>query len=233
VAGDSGSKLQPRWLAVAKLLAVLAVLLGLGLAYRLGVFSDLADPKSFAQAVLALGAWGYLGFVLAYTLLQPFGVPGTVFIVAAPLIWPWPIAFALSMAGTMAASVLGFSYARFIARDWIAARIPARFQRYNAALETNGFRTVFTLRLIFWMPQVLHGFFGVSGVRFSTHFWASLLGYIPPLLVVSYFASEVFDSAGNLQPRAWTILGALLAASLLLLATLRWFDKRHAPPRGA
>ena len=34
------------------------------------------------------------------------------------LIWPWPVAYALSMTGTMAASVVGFSFARFIARDW-------------------------------------------------------------------------------------------------------------------
>lgn len=213
-----------------KLLAVVVVALGLGLAYRFGVFSQLADPKSFSRAVLELGAWGYLWFVLAYALLQPFGVPGTVFVVAAPLIWPWPIAFALSMTGTMAASLVGFSYARFIARDWISARIPERFRKYNAALERNGFRTVFALRLIFWMPQVLHSFFGVSGVRFSTHFWGSLFGYIPPLLVVSYFASEVFDASGNMQPKAWTILGALVVASLALLLAMRWFDKRNLSP---
>ncbi len=57
---------------------------------------------------MELGPWGYVAFVAAYAALQPFGVPGTVFIMAAPLIWPWPVAFALSMAGTMAASVVGF-----------------------------------------------------------------------------------------------------------------------------
>ena len=31
-------------------------------------------------------------------MLQPFGLPGTVFVFAAPLIWPWPVAFGLSMA---------------------------------------------------------------------------------------------------------------------------------------
>ncbi len=100
-------------------------------------------------------------------------MPGTIFIVAAPLIWSWPVAFCLSMVGTMAATVDGFSFARFVARDWVAQRIPARFRKYDDLLALRAFATVFLLRLIFWMPPLLHAFFGVSKVRFSTHFWAS------------------------------------------------------------
>lgn len=211
----------PTWLRVARLAAVLVVGVELLLAWRFGVFAQVENPQRFADSVVALGAWGYLAFVVAYTLLQPFGVPGTIFVVAAPLLWPWPIAFGLSMAGTMGASVVGFSFSRFVARDWVAARIPARLKKYDEALERHAFRTVFLLRLILWMPQVLHGFLGVSRVPFWTHFWASLLGYVPPLLVVSYFARDVFDAAGHLQPRAFLILGALLAASLGLAAILR------------
>jgi uncharacterized membrane protein YdjX (TVP38/TMEM64 family) len=211
----------------SKIAAVVVVAAAALLAYRSGVFTRVADPKSFAASVLTLGAWGYVGFVVAYALLQPFGIPGTVFIVAAPLIWPWPVAFGLSMAGTMAASVIGFSYARFVARDWVSARIPSRFRKYDEALARSAFRTVFTLRLLFWMPQVLHAFLGVSKVSFWTHFWGSLLGYVPPLLLVSYVGSELFDGAGQLQPRALWMLGVLAIASLLLSFLLRHFDRRR------
>lgn len=132
------------------------------------------------------------------------------------------------MVGTMNASVVGFSFARFIARDWLSRRIPARFHRYDKALEQHAFRTVALLRLIFWMPQVLHSFLGVSRVPFWTHFWGSFVGYLPPLFLVSYFGAEIIDLKGNLQPRAWPILGGLLAASLLLIVGLRWHGKRRA-----
>lgn len=214
---------------VARWAAVLAVAVGVLLAWRFGVFAELGDPKSVARAIVELGAWGYVGFVVAYTVLQPFGVPGTVFVVAAPLIWPWPVAFALSMFGTMGASVVGFSFSRFVAREWVQTRIPARFKKYEDALEHNAFRTVFVLRLLFWMPQWLHGLLGVSKVPFWTHFWGSLLGYVPPLLVVSYFTSEVFDEAGKMQPKAWLVLGALVAASLVLVVILRRFERRQRP----
>jgi uncharacterized membrane protein YdjX (TVP38/TMEM64 family) len=218
---------------VQKIGVVVLVFALIALAYSFGVFSWVSEPRSLARRLVEMGVGGYVVFVVTYAVLQPFGVPGTVFIIAAPLIWPWKTAFALSMVGTMGASVIGFSFARFVARDWVAARIPARFRKYDRAIELNGFRTVFFLRLIFWMPQVLHSFLGVSKVSFSTHFWASLLGYVPPLLVVSYLGSEVFDAAGNLQPRAWPALGGLLFASLTLFAALRYYERRQSAAKEA
>lgn len=210
---------------LAKVAIVLLVATMLFLAYRNGFFARVSDPQSFSRAIVAMGIWGYVGFIVAYTCLQPFGVPGTVFIVAAPLIWPWPVAFALSMMGTMGASVVGFSFARFLARDWVSARIPARFRKYDEALEQHAFRTVVTLRLILWMPQVLHGFLGVSKVPFWTHFWGSFLGYIPPLFVVSYFTSEVFDVTGQLKPGAWKIMGGMFLMSLVFALGARQIEK--------
>jgi len=214
-----------RKMTILRVVMILAVLTGLLTAYHYGLFSQVSDPQKFSQAVLGLGIWGYVGFIVAYTCFQPFGVPGTVFVVAAPLIWPWPIAFALSMVGTMGASVVGFSFARFVARDWVAARIPARFRKYDEALEKHAFRTVFTLRLILWMPQVLHGFLGISKVPFWTHFWGSLFGYILPLFVVSYFTSAVFDVTGQLKPGAWKIMGGMFLMSLMFVLISRYVDK--------
>jgi len=193
-------------------------------AQRLGLFDLTSDPARLKQALVDLGPWGYLAFLGAYTLLQPFGVPGTVFVVAAPLIWPWPIAFALSMVGTMSASVVGFSFARFVARDWVAARIPARFRAYDEALEKRAFLTVFTLRFVFWMPQVLHAFLGISRVSFWTHFWGSAAGYVIPLLVVSYFGPQVFEAARAAPREVW--IGVALAAVAVALAV--WAVRRRA-----
>jgi len=206
------------------LLLALALVLG---AWRGGLFARLGEPRQLADALVAIGGWGYLAFVLTYGLLQPFGVPGTVFVVAAPLIWPWPVAFGLSMTGTMLASVVGFSFARFVARDWVSSRIPARLRRYNEALAQRAFQTVFLLRLVLWMPQALHFFLGVSRVRFWTHFWASLLGYIAPLLMVSYLGGTLFDAHGAMRPGAWRPMAALALGSLVLVLALRWRDRRR------
>ena len=207
-----------RTIRIAAVLAVIAILV---LAQRLGVFQQLAEPARMAQKLVELGPWGYAAFIVSYAALQPFGVPGTVFIMAAPLIWPWPVAFALSMAGTMAASVVGFSFARFIARDWVSTRIPARFQKYDDALIRRAFTTVFLLRLVFWMPPLLHAFFGVSKVRFSTHFWGSLAGYALPLFLVSFFGQKLFDRMKDTPAEVWIGIGVGVAVIALGLWMLR------------
>lgn len=212
--------------SAAKLTVVVLALLVMAVAWRTGMLARLAAPRELARALVAMGAWGYLAFVVAYTVLQPFGVPGTIFVVAAPLLWPWPVAFALSMVGTMGASVVGFSFARFVARDWVSARIPARFRKYDEALERHAFQTVAVLRLVFWMPQALHAFLGASRVGFETHFWASLVGYAPPLFLVSFLGAAMFDASGKLQPTAWPAMGGLLVFSAAVATLARAWQRR-------
>ncbi|MDC0747931.1 TVP38/TMEM64 family protein [Polyangium mundeleinium] len=199
-----------------KIAAVAAVAIGLVVAQRLGLFEVFSEPARIKQALVELGPAGYFAFVAAYAALQPFGVPGTIFILAAPLIWPWPVAFALSMVGTMAASVVGFSFARFVARDWVSKLVPARFRAYEEALEKRAFFTVFLLRLIFWMPPMLHVFFGISRVRFQTHFWGSLAGYFLPLLATAYFGEKVFDAMRSAPPSVWIGMGVATVTIIVL-----------------
>ncbi len=192
------------------------------LAWRFGLLERLSEPEAFGRDLVALGAWGYLAFVVSYALVQPFGVPGTVFVVAASLIWPWPIAFALSMVGTMAASTVGFSFARFMARDFVAKRIPAQFRKYDEALEKRAFATVVLLRFVFWMPPLLHAFFGVSKVRFWTHFWGSFVGYLIPLFLMSFFGRKLVDAMKNAPPSVWVGLVAVV----LVAAVTTWAVRR-------
>ncbi len=221
-----GTPLTPRGLRNLRIAAVLAVLALLVVAQRLGVFAQLRDPAKLQRTLVELGPRGYLAFVAAYAVFQPFGIPGTVFVMVAPLIWPWPIAFGLSMTGTMAASVVGFSFARFVARDWVSGIIPARFRRYEERLERRGFATVFLLRLVFWMPPLLHAFFGVSRVRFWTHFWASFLGYLLPLFLMSYFGERLFRALRSMPPAGWVAIAATLAT----LAVATWWWRRRSAP---
>jgi uncharacterized membrane protein YdjX (TVP38/TMEM64 family) len=215
------SESSPRALRNARLAAAAAVVALLLAAQQLGVLQRFGDREDLARTLVGLGVWGYAAFLAAYTLLQPFGVPGTVFILVAPLIWPWQEAFGLSLVGTMSASVVGFSFARFVARDWLTRFIPQRFKQYEEALARRGFATVLVLRFVFWMPPLLHAFFGVSRVPFWTHFWASFLGYLVPLFLVSFFGQKIFDALAGLPPTAWVGLPFTVAIGALTVWSLR------------
>lgn len=209
-----------RWLRVA---AIVAAAASIGVAHRTGLLAKFADPSGVARTLVELGPWGWLAFVVAFAVLQPFGIPGTLFVVAAPLIWPWPTAFALSMTGTMAASVVGFSFSRLVARDFVASLVPPRFRRWDSALEERAFATVLVLRFVFWMPPLLHAFFGISRVSFATHFWASFVGYLVPLFLLSYFGQALVDAARHAPPWVW----AAVVASFATIVATSWLVRRR------
>ena len=186
------------------MLIVAAILV---VAQQLGIFQQLADPPAMRAALVELGGWGYFAFIAAYALLQPFGFPATVFTLSAPLVWPWPVAFALSLTGAMAASVIGFLFARFVARDFVARRIPRRFRRYDEALGRRAFVTVLLMRMAFLMSSPLHAFFGVSKVGFWTHLWGSLVAYVVPLFLVSLYGERIFEVASEAPRELWIGLG--------------------------
>ena len=214
--------ISPRAARFARVALVGLVLVVAFFAVKSGLVSRLAEPEALGREITALGVWGYVAFVVAFALLQPFGLPGTVFVFAAPLLWPWPVAVALSMTGTMAASVVGFSFARFIGRDFVAKRIPARFRAYDEALAKRAFWTIVALRFVFWMPPLLHAFFGVSKVRFWTHVWGSFVGYFVPLLLVSYFGRKIVDVFAGLDAKAWVGI----AVSIVVVGVGVWLVRK-------
>ncbi len=83
---------------------------------------------------------------------------------------------------------------------------------------------MFLLRFVFWMPPLLHAFFGVSRVRFSTHFWGSLAGYALPLFLVSFFGQKLFDMMKAMPVEAWIGIGA----SVVVVAFGVWGFRRRA-----
>jgi uncharacterized membrane protein YdjX (TVP38/TMEM64 family) len=178
---------RPRWLLV---LAGCSLFIG---AERMGILRKLEAPEDLARSVEAMGAAGKLAFLTGFAVLQPLGIPGSVFYLASALIWPFPIAFALSLVGSMAASTTGFTFARYALREFLTPRIPARFQRHNQALAERGFRTVFLLRFVLWTSPLLHAFLGLSQVRFGVHFYGSLCGYVVPVLTMTFFGRRVFS----------------------------------------
>lgn len=137
------------------------------------------DPATMRDWIRAAGPWGGLLFVASYSVFQPFGVNGLVFLLSAPLIWNPTEAFLLNWAGTAGTGLFSYAGARFMARDWIQERLPRRVRRFDERLRTHGFRTVLLLRLIFYTTPSVQWALGVSQVRFFPFLVASVLGVAP------------------------------------------------------
>jgi len=178
-----------RALLTKALLLLLASASMFGL-WRLGLHHRL-DLHTLQSVMLAAGPWGPVFFVLVFSLLQPLGLSAHVFLVAAGLIWPPQVALPLAWLGMMSAAATSFGFSRYLARGWVQPRIPARLRRYDGHLERSGFRTVLTLRLIFFTTSVLQWMLGISRVRFASYLLGTALGNLPLLVIEVLMADRI------------------------------------------
>ena len=197
-------------------LAVLAAALGLLIgAWRLGVFQLLKDPAHVKALLLESGSLGFLVYVVAFAVLQPISpMPGVVFIVAASLVWPPPVAIALSMVGSTLAAVNGFWFARYLARDWVEQWIPDKLRKYDEHLATRGFLTVVALRLFFWTNQGLNFLFGLSRVGFTTHLVGTVVAFVPVVIALTYLGDAMMTVLLHQPMERWVAAAVVIVVAV-------------------
>ncbi|NUP04498.1 MAG: TVP38/TMEM64 family protein [Polyangiaceae bacterium] len=208
------------------LLAFAAVGLLVG-AWQGGLFSLLAEPARLKEEVLALEAWGFLLFVLVFSFISPFGLPGLALVIGATYVWPRPIAYGLSLAGAMGASAVGFGFARFIGRDWVSARLPERIRRYDVWIEKRGWLATAGLRAIFLMHPLLHALFGISRMKFAPYMLGCAIGYIPALAVVTWASGSVVDAVKDQPKERFILVGVIIVTLFILRRTLTWWWRKR------
>lgn len=172
------------------LVAIMAPIAGL---YFSGLVADLTDERQLLALLTESGFWGPAVFVFLFAVLEGLGAPGFVFIVTASLVWPFWQASLLALAGAVGAAVVGFTFARYLARDLIEAWLPARVRRFDERLSANGFLTVLMIRLVFFIAPWAHWALGLSRVRFLPFVAGTALGLIPGTLASIYLGREGFE----------------------------------------
>ena len=100
------------------------------------------DPETIQLWLDDKGPWGPAMFVGLYAVLQALFVSSHIFIIAANAVWPPELAIIYSWIGAMGSGLISFVFARFIARDWVQARLPDKIKKYDSKLESSGFLTV-------------------------------------------------------------------------------------------
>lgn len=201
---------------VAAVVAVLFVALG-GLGWVTG-------DGNVERLLTETGAVGPIIFVVVMWVTQPFGVPGVVYMVPAGVIWPTPLAIALSWVGNMGSSYIGFSFARWVARDWVKARIPARMHAFDDRLDEGGLLPVVLLRLVFGQLPPADWLLGVTKVRTPTLLVGTAVGILPGVVVAVVAGGGLVGWLGDLPPAA---RGAAIAALAVgAVGVLLWKRRR-------
>ncbi len=209
----------------ARIALVGSAVLFLLVMWQTGWLALFTDPERLRDTLVRMGPMGYFVYLGAFTALQPLGVPGIGFVLGATYVWPKPVAFALAVVGSMSSSTVGFAASRFVARDWVLARLPLKLRAWEGRLARKGLTTTIVLRLIFLMNPFVNGLLGVSHVRLSTYLLGSLLGFVPALAVVVWVGAEAMALARQ-HPVAVAMAAAVAVAALTIARLVH--RSRHA-----
>ncbi len=219
-------------------IALVTALIGMLLtAWATGWLNVLHDPAQMKALILASGPWGYLVFLLSFVLIQPLGVPGFPWVIGAALVWPLATAVVLSLVGSLGASIVGFGFARYLARDWVATHLPARFHRFDDRLGERSLQTVILIYLVFFLAPPVPWLLGLSKVRFLPFVMGATLGIIPGIVALTFLGGTLVDWVAAQPFRLWLVFAAVGAVLLLVVYRRRRkrtsSDEQKASPRSS
>jgi uncharacterized membrane protein YdjX (TVP38/TMEM64 family) len=172
----------------------------------LWIFDLVPDPSGVRTWLREAGPLGAFAFVAAFAGLQPWGLPGSLFVVPASLVWPPLLAFALSFVGANLASLVGFFFARWAGRDWARGRLGPFIETYDRRLVEHGFATVVVLRMLFVSAPPTSWLLGVSGIPLRTFVVASAVGFVPGIALITLLGNRGLAAVREPSPVSLAVL---------------------------
>lgn len=176
-----------------RLLVVALIGAALGVAFGAGLADQVSDQEELRRTIDEAGVWGPLLFLGLMVLLVPLNVPGLVFVIPSTTLFGTVAGILLSLAGGFAASAVGIVAARHLGRSTFAARIPPRVRAVEARLAARGFWAVVLLRMFTFLFQPVDWICGLSSMPMRTALGATLVGLVPPTVVVALAGGGILD----------------------------------------
>ncbi len=205
-----------------RLIALGAAVVAAVLVVALGGWTWLTADGNVEELLTDTGFVGPIVFVLVMWLTQPFGVPGVVYMVPAGIVWPYPLAIALAWVGNMGASYLAFVFARWFARDWVQARIPASMHRYDRQLSEGGIWPVILLRLVFGQLAPADWLLGVSTVSTRNFLIGTGIGIVPGVVLFVVAGGGIYEYLAETSATTrWALVGGVVAVVVARRVHLR------------
>ena len=229
--------------SAARLLPLLALLLGLGLFLAFGLQDRLScaalrDNRAWlVDWVAAYRLLAVLGFMAIYAATVALSVPGAaVLTVAAGFLFGTLAATAIVVAAATAGATVLFLAARTAFRDLLQPRVGPWLTRLQRGFAENELSYLLFLRLVplfpFFVVNLVPAFLGV---RLRSFVIATFIGIIPATFVFASVGAglgSLFDSGGDCSLDSVLSPQIILALTgLALLALLPVLYKRFAARR--
>lgn len=213
--GDPSRSRLRRTLSVA--LPVLAVV-GLVIAWRLGVLSRFDSPEKVAEALRSLrqNPWAFAYVVAAFGLGTLLFMPITVLIAGTLISFGPAHGFVYALAGVQLAGASTYWFGRLIGAGAFDMFTGPRLARFRDQLRTHALRASIAARLLpLGNFTLINWLIGGMRVPFWTFFLGNALGALPGVLVFALFADRLVAAAGAPSPAS---IALLLGCAVIVIA---------------
>lgn len=179
------------------------------------------DSETLRQTVASLGGMAPAAYILLYTIAPSLFLPGLpITIVGGILFGPiWGVVYTIT--GATAGACLAFLISRYVARDWIQARLTGpRWRQLDCGVEKNGWKIVAFTRMVPLFPyNLLNYAFGLTSIKFLPYAVTTFFCMLPACIAFIVFSSSLLDLLkGNISPGL--IIGILLIGLVSLIPIL-------------
>lgn len=182
--------------AIFRGLLMIAALVVLGVLLREWGVGGVFDKNWIDANIRGNGLNGEILFLAAASLLAAVGFPRQVIAFLGGYAFGLNLGLVLALAAMSFGCIITFSFARFLARDFVTAKFPGRIQRVDNFLKHNTFTMTLLIRLLpVGSNLVTNLIAGVSSAGGPAFVGGSSLGYIPQTIVFALLGSGI-----NLDP---------------------------------
>jgi uncharacterized membrane protein YdjX (TVP38/TMEM64 family) len=145
------------------------------------------------------GFWAPLVFIVVYAVGVCIFIPGTLLTGLGAAIFGAYWGFVYVWVGAMFGASAAFWIGRTLGRDFAASLVGNRLQKYDDAIERNGFATVLYLRLVYFPFTPMNFGMGLTKVRFWDYFFGTGLGILVGTFIFTFFIGTLKEvwASGN------------------------------------
>jgi uncharacterized membrane protein YdjX (TVP38/TMEM64 family) len=174
------------------LLASIIVVLA-ALAWFFGL-TDHLTLDGIREATTQAGPWGVAVYVAAFIAGGFLQVPGTLFVVAAVLIYGRLHGAAVAWVGAVASVTASFLVVRSVGGGALDHLKKPAVRRVLRWLDSRPIVTMIGLRFVFWMSPPINYALAMTSMRTRHYVVGSMLGLAPPMVAVALAVEWVIEN---------------------------------------
>ena len=155
--------------------------------------------EALGSFLATAGLWAPVVFMLIYAAGVCLFLPGTLLTGLGAAIFGAYWGFVYVWFGAMLGSIAAFWIGRTLGREFAASLIGNKLQKYDDAIERNGFATVLYLRLVYFPFTPMNFGMGLTRVHFRDYVFGTGLGIIVGTFIFTFFIGTLKEvwTSGN------------------------------------